>query len=53
MVRKLIFIFGLLDEGISILELIFREWRKVVKKKKEEEKIECFIGSFICLDIER
>lgn len=46
MVRKSIFIFGLLDEGTGTLGLIFKEWREVVKKKKNEERWgECFTAS--------
>lgn len=52
MVRKSVFIFGLLDEGFSTLELIFREWREVViKGKKKEEKM--LTESATCSDTER
>lgn len=38
MVRKSVFIFGLLDEGFSTLELIFRERREVVIKGKKKKR---------------
>lgn len=47
MVRKSVFIFGLLDEGFSTLELIFREWREVVikgkKKRRKDAHRECYM----------